>query len=280
MFALGTPELLIIGILTGGLFLPLAVLAAIRLARAGSADLGQPDAVVEAARRGRVGSLAATTAGAIAMVVLVAAALAGPHGGLLLAAPLVAATLGLVVLWLAARPALREQTGTRRSAPLNARTPRLVVRTGWHLLLLGATVALVAAALLLQLRADDDDELRRWTSVGPQFAGFGAVVLSWAFVTRAAVLRPTLEAVPVAQDNALRRADAARGTRMASVGMLQAVGADLLVLVAGHLATGPMAAGTAALGVVLVVCAPWLFAIPSARLPQPAAPRVEPIPRT
>ena len=210
------------------------------------------------------------------MVVLIAMALGGRRFGLLAGAPLLAAAIGLLVLVVAGRMGAREVTGPRRTAVLNARTTELIVKTGWHLLLLGVVVALVLGQLLLLLiRRRRDTEVLAGAPLAAQLVGLGLVLLLWAFLSRAALLRPTLAEAEVAVDNALRRSDAARATRLAAIGMTQTLGFDLLMLAA--LADGPGAgrAGAGALGTLLVVAGPWLWAVPSARLPRATTPIVQ-----
>ena len=162
-------------------------------------------------------SVAAALGYLVGMVVLVAMALGSHRVGLLAGAPLLAAATGLVVLLVAGRAAARENTGTRRTAVLNARTPELIVKTGWHLLLLVVAVALVVSQLVLQVGRRADSELLADLPLAAQVLGLGLVVVLWALLSRAAVLRPTLAEADVAVDNALRRSDAARATRLAAI---------------------------------------------------------------
>lgn len=273
MFAIGSAELAIIVLmLAGATVVPLAIVVVVRAVAAGSADAGHSDTVVAAARRGRVVSASAGAAYAGALLVLVVMAIPGRRVGLLAAAPLLAAAVGMAVLLVAGRAAAREASGPRRTAALNARTPELIVKTGWHLVLLVGTVALVVVQLLVQVRRRHAAPSLTDAPLAAQVIGFAAVILLWAVLSRRAVLRPALARAPVDVDNALRRSDAARATRLAAVGMTQALGCDLLVLAA--LADGPGAgrAGAGALGVLLVAAGPWLWAFPSARLPRVLAP--------
>lgn len=273
MLAIGSAELAIILVMiVGATGLPLVIVAIVRMTTAGAGDAGQPEAVVAVARRGRMASVAAALGYLVGMVVLVAMALGSHRVGLLAGAPLLAAATGLVVLLVAGRAAARENTGTRRTAVLNARTPELIVKTGWHLLLLVVAVALVVSQLVLQVGRRADSELLADLPLAAQVLGLGLVVVLWALLSRAAVLRPTLAEADVAVDNALRRSDAARATRLAAIGMMQTLGFDLLVIAAladGH---GAGRAGAGALGALLVVAGPWLLAVPSARLPRASVP--------
>lgn len=277
MFGVGVLELMTVLImLVGATAVPLTIVAIIRATTAGSGDAGQPETVAAAARRGRMVSASAAAGYAVGMVVLVAMALGGRRFGLLAGAPLLAAAIGLLVLVVAGRMGAREVTGPRRTAVLNARTTELIVKTGWHLLLLGVVVALVLGQLLLLLiRRRRDTEVLAGAPLAAQLVGLGLVLLLWAFLSRAALLRPTLAEAEVAVDNALRRSDAARATRLAAIGMTQTLGFDLLMLAA--LADGPGAgrAGAGALGTLLVVAGPWLWAVPSARLPRATTPIVQ-----
>ncbi len=229
MLGLGVPEILIILVmLVGATGIPLLIVAIIRATTAGASDAGHAEEVVAAARRGRMVSVSAAMAYAVAMVVLVAMALGGRRLGLLAGAPLLAAAVGLVVLLVAGRVGAREDTGTRRTAVLNARTPELIVRTGWHLVLLVAVVALVAGQVGVQVTRRSNTEVLLNAPLAAQVLGLGVAVMLWAFLSRAAVLRPTLAEAEVDVDNALRRSDAARATRLAAIGVTQSLGFDLL----------------------------------------------------
>ena len=241
----------------------------------------RPDAdltaeVVSARRHGVVTSGVATAMlvlGPLLVWVATSSLLAlGPLLGVL---PLAGAATALLVL-LVGELTWPRPRGTTRTAVVRDRSAADLLRGGWARVAAAAGAALVVAVVLAAWLADESgrgvaadrtDATGAVVSSGagpfpgldyglPQLVVLTLVAGLVLLVVRAATNRPAVVAADAATDQLLRRSSAARAFRVALVGTLLTLAADLFFggMAAQHVFTGPARIAAVATVLVGLVC--------------------------
>ncbi len=283
------------------LFLLLAggVVVMVMLALTHRPDAALSAEVASARRHGVVTSGVATAMLVLGpLLVWVATSSLLPLGPLLGVLPLAGAATALLVL-LTGELTWPRPRGTTRTAVVRDRSAGDLLRGGWARVTTAAAAALVVAVALAAWLADESGRMvaagrtdatgaRVWSGSGPfpgldyglpQLVALVVVAGLVLLVVRAATDRAAVVAADAATDQLLRRSSAARAFRVALVGTLLTLAADLFFggMAAGHVFVGvahavAVAAVLLGLGCGLAALVALLWPVPRLRAVAAAPP--------